>query len=381
MNNPNCNHGLRTSRPGLILTIEPLEERRAPAAFVVTTNSDAPGVAGTLRQAINMSNATPGPNTITFDIVPGGVQTISLTSPLPELSQPVSIFGGSQTNTTYSSPGIILNGAGAGAGDCFDVMGGSSTIEGFIIQGFNGHGIVLQTQGNDEVINDCIGTNAARNGAMANTLDGVLINNVGSNAIQSCVISGNKLNGIEVTGSGASNNLIGAGPTADANVGIANGSGDYIGLDSTATIAIPNRLDGVLILNSANYNSVTDNILSGNAGNGIHITGTGSVAAGTGTTGNTFFGNYIGTDIAGRLALGNAGDGILIDNGANDNAIGDGTPAHANIISANLGNGIHISGTGSVRRARAPLEILFMATTSARMSLAPRHWVTRATAF
>ena len=336
-----------SGRPGLYLTIEPLEERRAPAAFVVTSNAD-PTAAGkvTLRDAINMSNATPGPNTITFNIAPGGEQTINLTSPLPALTQPVEIFGGSQNNTTYITPAIVLNGSGAGAGDGFDVVAGNSTIEGFVIEYFTGNGVVLKTKGNDEVINDCIGTNASHNGAAPNTMDGVLINNVANNAVQSCIISGNDFNGVEVTGASAAHNLIGSGNTANPNVGTATGNGNYLGVDYYATSPIPNKLDGVLIHNAANLTTVKDNIISGNGMNGVHITGTGAVPPGTGTTGNVVVGNFIGTDGAGSAPLPNTDDGVLIDGGANSNSVGDGTAAGANVISANDGNGVHITGTG-----------------------------------
>jgi hypothetical protein len=301
----------------------------------------------TFRDAINMSNATPGPNTITFAISPGGEQTINLTSPLPALTQPVEIYGGTQTNSKFVTPGIILNGSGAGSGDGFDVVAGNSTIEGFVIEYFSGHGVVLKTAGKDEVINDCIGTNAAHDGAAPNNLDGVLINNVGNNAVQECIISGNIQNGIEVTGVNATNNLIGTGSTANANVGTSQGYGNYIGVDYDASGAIPNQLDGILIHGAASVTTVADNIISGNDGNGVHITGTGAVPAGTGTTGNILVGNYIGTDYSGTQPLGNGGDGILIDGGANDNMIGSGAVLDRNLISDNL-NGVHITGTGAV---------------------------------
>ncbi len=337
------------SRPAVLLTIEPLEERRAPAAFVVTSALDPTEIGKmTLRDAIIASNATPGPNTITFNISPGGEQTINLASPLPALTQPVEIYGGSQNDTTFQEPAIILNGSGAGAGDGFDVMAGNSTIEGFVIEYFSGHGVVLSAKGHDEVINDCIGTNAQHNGADPNTMNGVLINNVANNAVQSCIISGNKMNGIEVTGMNAMNNLLGSGLTASANVGTDEGYGNYIGTDYYATGAIANELDGILIHNAASNTTITDNVISGNLGNGIHITGTGTAAAGTGTTGTYIYGNAIGVDYSKTASLANGLDGVLIDNGANDTTIGDGTSPNANVISSNGGFGVHLVGTGAV---------------------------------
>src|SRR5262249_18464099 len=59
------------------------------------------------------------------------------------------------------------------------------------------------------------------------------------------------------------------------------------------------------------------NVISGNSGNGIEI-----FAFGTNVSGNVIAGNYIGTDVTGTAALPNAGDGVLITNGASRNTVG-----------------------------------------------------------
>ena len=65
-------------------------------------------------------------------------------------------------------------------------------------------------------------------------------------------------------------------------------------------------------------------------------------AAGT-TANNTVSGNMIGANLAGTAALPNGGDGVAVLAGAQDNTIG-GT---ANVISGNLGNGVHVAGGAS----------------------------------
>ena len=65
-------------------------------------------------------------------------------------------------------------------------------------------------------------------------------------------------------------------------------------------------------------------------------------------------GNFIGTDVTGTLALGNGGDGMTIEMGASSNFIG-GVDTNSggslaglgNVISANKGNGILITGAGA----------------------------------
>src|SRR5262249_32670203 len=55
-------------------------------------------------------------------------------------------------------------------------------------------------------------------------------------------------------------------------------------------------------------------------------------------------GNFIGTDLAGTVALGNGADGVLINFGSN-NTIGGPVAAARNILSANQGSGVEIIGS------------------------------------
>jgi hypothetical protein len=90
------------------------------------------------------------------------------------------------------------------------------------------------------------------------------------------VINGFGGNGVEITGS---NNSL---------------TGNFIGTDVLASMALPNGGDGVLVEGGACNNVIggtalsAANVISGNQGNGIEVTG-------TGTNGNTIQGNVIGS--------------------------------------------------------------------------------------
>jgi hypothetical protein len=84
---------------------------------------------------------------------------------------------------------------------------------------------------------------------------------------------------------------------------------------------------------------------SGPLGQGNLISGNGLLGVwfeGTGTMRNTVHGNYIGTDVFGTAALGNAFDGVAMGYGASDNTIGGITTGTFNLISSNGDDGVHL---------------------------------------
>src|SRR5208337_2678826 len=66
-----------------------------------------------------------------------------------------------------------------------------------------------------------------------------------------------------------------------------------------------------------------------------------------GTTGVVVEQNFIGTDVTGTKALGNAYRGVEINGGATNNTIGGTTAGAGNVISANGDGGILITGAGT----------------------------------
>ena len=134
----------------------------------------------------------------------------------------------------------------------------------------------------------------------------------GSAAGDANVISSNASDGVEISGSSATANVV---------------AGNLIGTNSTGTNALPNNvgveIDGGATGNlvGTNGDGVDDalerNILSGNLYAGVWMTG-------AGTDYNVVAGNYIGTDVTGTIAVGNGSTDELITSGLDNAGIGGG---------------------------------------------------------
>src|SRR5262245_31315479 len=135
---------LRASRKSRRLFLEPLENRSLLATIVVTGTGDDIAVDGlvTLREAITSANNNAnvnsdviasgayGTDTINFNIPGSGVHTISPTSALPHITDPVIING-------YSQP---ANGGAAASPNSNDTSLGLNTVLLIELDGTNAGG-------------------------------------------------------------------------------------------------------------------------------------------------------------------------------------------------------------------------------------------------
>ena len=123
-------------------------------------------------------------------------------------------------------------------------------------------------------------------------------------------------------------------------------SGNYIGTDASGSTDLGNGSTGVLIVDGAQGNVVGGdtpeerNVISGNDPIGVYIYGSDTMS-------NTVSGNYIGTDATGTQDLGNAGIGVAIFMGPQNNSVGGDTEGERNIISGNDGSGVSIGAAGT----------------------------------
>lgn len=334
---------LRISRPCWRL-IEPLEQRIAPATFTVINTLDSGR--GSLRDGITFANNNPGPDTINFNILgaAGGVKTIALTSALPAVFGPVIIDGytqpGSSPNTLGADFGtnatllIELNGAGAGTGvSGLTLNGTGSTIRGLVINRFTGHGINGSGISGDTIEGNFIGTNAAGTAALGNGGDGIVLDQSSNNTIGGTapaarnLIAGNSGAGVRIGGQVTFSNTV-----AGNLIGI-NAAGDAILGAGRVGIALENIANGNIIGGTV---VAARNVIAGSTGHGISIDGANS---------NTIQGNYIGTDVTGKIALGNSGAGVFISQSAG-NRIGT-APLGGNLIANSGLDGIALAASAS----------------------------------
>ncbi|MCP4388217.1 MAG: DUF4347 domain-containing protein, partial [Gammaproteobacteria bacterium] len=310
------------------------------ATYIVDNTNDSG--AGSLRQAIIDANANGGSDNIHFDIsdaLVDGAHTISLLSALPDITETV-VIDGTQDSDFSGTPIIVLDGSGAGAGvDGLVLATGSdgSTIRGLVINQFSDDGIEVNSDGNT-IEGNYIGTDVSGSVDLGNTSYGISLttgaeNNTigGTTSTQRNVISGNDLIGVNLYGATTTGNVI---------------QGNYIGVSADGTTALGNTLDGIRLSYGAYANTIggdqtagEGNVISGNLDDGIAVSR-------SGTDNNLIYGNYIGTDSTGLVAVANARHGIVIYDDAQGTQIGGTGTGEGNVISGNTNQGVLINGNG-----------------------------------
>ncbi len=263
---------------------------QAQTTFTVTKTADTnDGLCDadcSLREAIVAANALAGTDTIAFNISGAGPHTIQPTSALPTITDPVVIDGytqpGASANT--NSPGFGLNtvlkieldGINAGASaNGLHITAGNSTVRGLVInrfvQGVSAtlarNGILLQSNGDNVVTGNFIGTDTTGSIDLGNAGSGVWIHDSPSNIIGGTNPEERNL----ISGNGS------AGVGLSSNTSTDNGvQGNLIGTDITGAIDLGNSGDGI-IFNSATNNVIggtssgARNLISANDSNGIQI--------------------------------------------------------------------------------------------------------------
>src|SRR5207247_462007 len=262
---------------------------------------------GSLRQAILDANATNGLDTITFAIdtnLPPAVHTITPASALPAIADPVTIDGytqpGSSSNTLANADNAVLliEISGAIVRDIGLVLSGvgGSTLRGLVIDNGWNRGVLIQTT--NVVVEGCfIGTDPT----------GLVARGVGTGVFVDFNLqtSSSRIGG---TLPGQRNVILGSNPCIFFQSGTNHlVQGNFIGTDVTGTNSLAAGTGIILQLSSGNLiggtNTAARNVIVTAGGNGIDVEGN--------STGNRIQGNFINTDVTGTKAFRSAGGGIL----------------------------------------------------------------------
>ena len=213
-------------------------------------------------------------------------------------------------------------------------IGGTVSGARNIISGNNNSGLNYDASSGNLVQGNFIGTDVTGTVDLGNSQMGVLVTNASANNTfggttpsAGNLVAGNEDHGFQIRQTGTTGNLV---------------QGNFIGTRLAGTSALGNEGFGVLIINNAGNTTIggvlsgARNVISGNAGSGVAISG---------GTGNQIQGNYIGTNGTGSAALGNS-DGVFID-GSSNNTIGGTAPGARNIIAGNESGNVFITGNGA----------------------------------
>jgi CSLREA domain-containing protein len=316
--------------------------------FVVNTKDDVndgtcDATHCSLREAILAANLHPngdGPDDITFAIAGTGEQQISVQpSPLPAITDPVSIDGETErstgTNIPEGSKAIVLNGDGAGStvdGLVLATGSGGSEVTGLAIRDFKcatappdpcaaGYGLRLQSDGNT-IAGNFIGLRADGVIPASNEAGGILVAGNGNTIGGTTSAERNVIGGNAVPSSARSQILV----TGNTNTI----RGNYVGVAANGTTQ-QNAVTGITVQGSAH-----DNVIGGDKTIGNLILGGQGVEVSSGAgTGNIIAGNNIGLDAAGAVHT-SALPGIHVS--GNGTIIGDNVspPANANPDKGNV---------------------------------------------
>jgi hypothetical protein len=327
--------------------IEVLEQRIAPATFIVTNTSDTGE--GSLREAITQANFTLNTGGIPDEIhfaIPDNPFIIRPLTPLPEILEAVVIDGYSQPGTMKNTAPsgrqgaqllIVLDGSLLTAPGNGLVLGGpgGSIVTGLVIHGFtrtegpdSGYGILIRSD-NNGVYGNFIGTDTTARVAVPNANGGISVGDASENAYRGNIIGGpgDRINLLSGNGTGI---------VLQSNSGTSVVVGNLIGLDAAGTGALPN---GTGIVDRGIDNRIggaVPNFISGNSGSGIRIEPS--------ATSSIIQGNVIGITSA-LQPLGNQDHGIHIL-GSSGNIIGGAEAGQGNLISENRNAGIAIIALG-----------------------------------
>jgi parallel beta-helix repeat protein len=217
--------------------------------------------------------------------------------------------------------GASYNTVGGGGANRRNYIGGNQ--DGVVIYDHSG----LNRTHHNQVTGNYIGTDSTGTASLGNTTGVAVRDNAQTNTVADNLISGNAQHGVCISGDSTYDNVV---------------QGNYIGINASGAGSLANGGSGVYIGGSVWNNRIGGttaaerNLISGNSGYGIWITG-------SNTRSNNVWGNYIGVNVNGTAAIGNADAGVFLEFGTRSNNIGGTGSGEGNVIAGNGGQGIYVT--------------------------------------
>ena len=252
-----------------------------------------------------------------------------------------NVIQGNEIGTDWTGTNAVGNGdvgVGVWNGATNNLIGGTVAGAANVLSGNVNYGIVLGGANGNLIQGNVIGADPTGLRALGNHFAGVGIwggatgNTVGGTTVAAAnVISGNDSEGILLSDAGTGGNLI---------------EGNFIGVGRRGTNIVANGFCGIGVWTSAGTNTVggtaagLGNVVSGNGSYGV-------VIGGANANGNIVQGNFIGTDVSGKIALANGFAGLAVWGASGGNLLGGTTAGAANLISGNTTYGVFISDTNT----------------------------------
>ena len=268
----------------------------------------------------------------------GSIQTIVPTAGLPSIDDPVEIDGRNGAAPGAAFPRIEIDAsAGTGAGLLLTQGADASFIHHLAIYDAGDDGIRIQNDAN-QLSNLVIGLDLS--GAdHPNGSNGVEVRGA-NNTITTSVISANSSNGIDIADDSQFSPSTGTTITANRIGTGLNGSGDHGNtIDGVSVFAgagalvAETTIGGVTGLTPGGACSGDCNVISGNNSDGIDL----NLSNATSPLSSPLIrGNFVGTDVAGTAAIGNATGGMRLRGHIDAATVRD------NLVSGNVGDGIDL---------------------------------------
>lgn len=349
----------------------PIFESREVLLDILEVGSAADTGPGSLREQVALANATPGPQTIVFNLPGDGPQTTNLASPLvitdtlliDGYSQRGSVRNTNATGAVNAQVMVRLVGTGGFDGLVFTDTADRSGVWGLALSGFLTAITVNGAQG-VTVGGSVVGAPAGG----AGNISGVLLRDSAGSLVGTGhpfdrnILSGNATSGVAIEGVGSIGNLV---------------SSNLIGTNAAGAAAGGEQAGGVIISGGATANSIgPGNLISGNSvlgvgllsggnsvfDNGIGVDVTGNTAVGNGDTGSLDAGvlvlGALGNVIDGNRISGNRADGVLIAPGTGALPPAPNNQVRGNTIGLNVAGSAPLANTGNGIVFQLPTDIL-----------------------